>query len=125
MAGKISRPVQSQLKFVPATAASINDSLSLKETVSTAQTRDPAAQTPAVVDLWKHPTSPRIGDGSPDMSGSLMQRLALAFLLSLLASSTRAAHTQARLILAAETARPGDTVMAGIHLRMDPKWHTY
>lgn len=37
----------------------------------------------------------------------------------------RAAHTQASLVFSAETARPGDTVMAGVHLRMDPGWHTY
>jgi thiol:disulfide interchange protein DsbD len=35
------------------------------------------------------------------------------------------AHTQARLVLATETARPGDTVLAGVQLRMDPRWHTY
>ena len=39
--------------------------------------------------------------------------------------SALAAHTQARLVLAAETARPGDTVLAGVQLRMDPRWHTY
>jgi thiol:disulfide interchange protein DsbD len=39
--------------------------------------------------------------------------------------SASAAHTEARLILAAETARPGDTVLAGVQLRMDPRWHTY
>ena len=39
--------------------------------------------------------------------------------------SAPAAHTQARLILAAETARPGDTVLAGVQLRMEPRWHTY
>jgi len=39
--------------------------------------------------------------------------------------SAEAAHTEARLILAAETARPGDTVLAGVQLRMDPRWHTY
>jgi thiol:disulfide interchange protein DsbD len=33
--------------------------------------------------------------------------------------------TQARLLLSAETARPGETVMAGIELRMPPGWHTY
>jgi thiol:disulfide interchange protein DsbD len=37
----------------------------------------------------------------------------------------QAAHTQARLVLAARTARPGDTVLAGIVLRMEPPWHTY
>jgi thiol:disulfide interchange protein len=41
------------------------------------------------------------------------------------AVSAHAAHTQARLILAAETARPGDTVLAGVLLRMEPHWHTY
>jgi len=39
--------------------------------------------------------------------------------------SASAAHTQARLLLAATTARPGDTVLAGVQLRMDPRWHTY
>ncbi|MGD1086089.1 MAG: protein-disulfide reductase DsbD domain-containing protein [Verrucomicrobiota bacterium] len=34
-------------------------------------------------------------------------------------------HTQARLLLAAETAKPGDTVWAGVELKMDPHWHTY
>lgn len=28
-------------------------------------------------------------------------------------------------MLAAQTARPGDTVLAGLHLKMDPGWHTY
>jgi thiol:disulfide interchange protein len=36
-----------------------------------------------------------------------------------------AAHTQASLVLATETARPGDTVLAGVRLHMDPSWHTY
>jgi thiol:disulfide interchange protein len=39
--------------------------------------------------------------------------------------SAHAAHTQARLLLAADTARPGATVLAGVELRMDPGWHTY
>ena len=39
--------------------------------------------------------------------------------------SAHAAHTQARLVLAAETAQPGDTVLAGVQLQMDPRWHTY
>ena len=37
----------------------------------------------------------------------------------------RAAHTQASLVVSAERARPGDTVMAGVVLRMDKRWHTY
>src|SRR5260370_5406687 len=48
---------------------------------------------------------------------------ALSFFLTALAA--QAAHTQARLILAADTANPGDTVLAGIHLTMDAHWHTY
>jgi thiol:disulfide interchange protein len=39
--------------------------------------------------------------------------------------SAHAARTQARLVLSTETARPGDTVMAGVHMKMDPGWHTY
>ena len=34
-------------------------------------------------------------------------------------------HTQARLVLSAKIAKPGETIPAGIHLRMDPGWHTY
>ena len=49
----------------------------------------------------------------------------LAVLLCAGAVSTEAAHTQAQLVLAAETARAGDTVLAGVHLHMDPRWHTY
>lgn len=36
-----------------------------------------------------------------------------------------AAHTRASLVLSAKTARPGDTVTAGVVLEMDPRWHTY
>lgn len=39
--------------------------------------------------------------------------------------SARGATTQAELLLSAETARPGETITAGIHLVMQPKWHTY
>src|SRR2546426_1833304 len=52
-------------------------------------------------------------------------RLLAPILLSAAAFSTQAAHTQARLLLSAETARPGDTVLAGVHLHMDKGWHTY
>jgi len=37
----------------------------------------------------------------------------------------RAAHTEAQLLLSAETAKPGDTVWAGVDLKMEPGWHTY
>lgn len=36
-----------------------------------------------------------------------------------------ATTTQVRLLLAAETARPGDTVWAGVELKMAEHWHTY
>ena len=45
--------------------------------------------------------------------------------LGLVTSSARAAHTQAQLILASDSAKPGDTVLVGIHLKMEPGWHTY
>lgn len=40
-------------------------------------------------------------------------------------ASARAAHTQAELILADDSAKPGDTVLAGVHLKMELGWHTY
>jgi thiol:disulfide interchange protein len=52
-------------------------------------------------------------------------RLILLAWLALPLSLTAANNTQARLILASDTARPGETVMAGVHLRMAPGWHTY
>jgi thiol:disulfide interchange protein len=54
-----------------------------------------------------------------------LQNLFAAVFLSISALSGDAATTQARLILSAETARPGDTVMAGVQLKMAPGWHTY
>jgi thiol:disulfide interchange protein len=51
--------------------------------------------------------------------------LIFAVLFGFLSTEAHAANTQARLILSAETARPGDTILAGIHLKMDPQWHTY
>jgi len=35
------------------------------------------------------------------------------------------AATQTRLLLSAESARPGETVWAGVELKMAPGWHTY
>lgn len=46
-------------------------------------------------------------------------------LLGLASFSAPAAQTKARLVLAAESARPGDTVIAGIRLQMGPGWHVY
>ncbi|HVU08481.1 MAG TPA: protein-disulfide reductase DsbD domain-containing protein [Verrucomicrobiae bacterium] len=43
----------------------------------------------------------------------------------LAAFAARAAHTQAKLILSADTTKPGDTIWAGVDLKMEPDWHTY
>jgi thiol:disulfide interchange protein DsbD len=47
--------------------------------------------------------------------------------LSLLGSGAFASahHTQAKLILSADTVKPGDTIWAGVDLKMDAGWHTY
>jgi thiol:disulfide interchange protein DsbD len=34
-------------------------------------------------------------------------------------------HTQARLVLSAQAAKPGDVIWAGVDMKMDPEWHTY
>ncbi|MBI5772203.1 MAG: thioredoxin family protein [Verrucomicrobia bacterium] len=47
------------------------------------------------------------------------------FLLAVAFPAPAATTTQVRLLLAAEAARPGDTVLAAVHLRMAPGWHTY
>jgi len=45
---------------------------------------------------------------------------------ALLAVPARAAtKTEARLLLSADTAQPGETVTAGVLMKMPPKWHTY
>jgi len=51
--------------------------------------------------------------------------LFLAALMSAFAPSAQAAHTRATLLLSASSAKPGDTVSAGVRLQMDPGWHTY
>ncbi len=48
-----------------------------------------------------------------------------AICFCLAALTAHAAHTQAQLILSADIARPGDTIWAGVDLKMDPGWHTY
>ena len=40
-------------------------------------------------------------------------------------ASASAANTTARLFLSHETAKAGETIWAGVELRMAPKWHTY
>ena len=42
-----------------------------------------------------------------------------------MALTANAAHTQVQLLLSADTARPGDTIWAGVDMKMDPDWHTY
>jgi len=48
---------------------------------------------------------------------------ALLFWLSALPA--QATHTQAQLLLSADTAKPGDTLLVGVQLQMDRDWHTY
>src|SRR6266705_1857047 len=52
-------------------------------------------------------------------------RLLFSILFGAAGLSAQAAHTQARLVLAADVARPGETVLAGVHLHMEKGWHTY
>lgn len=57
-----------------------------------------------------------------------MKRLLVLFATvagCLFSGALNAAHTQARLVVSATTAKPGDTVLAGVRLKMDPGWHTY
>lgn len=49
----------------------------------------------------------------------------LAVFLGLAATTSWATTTKVRVVLPVEAARPGDTVMAGISLEMQPGWHTY
>jgi thiol:disulfide interchange protein DsbD len=49
----------------------------------------------------------------------------LVALICLAALTTRAAHTQATLVLSHESAQPGNTIWAGVDLKMEPGWHTY
>lgn len=47
------------------------------------------------------------------------------WVLSLTVLAAHAAHTQAQLILSDTTAKPGDTILAAVHLTMEDGWHTY
>src|ERR1051325_5370791 len=56
----------------------------------------------------------------------MVKYLFVCLWLALLTSSGHAAaKTQLKLLLANDSARPGDTVMAGIHLVLPPGWYTY
>jgi thiol:disulfide interchange protein len=56
-----------------------------------------------------------------------VRRIVFLFLicLCLAALTARAAYTQVQLLLSANPARPGDTIWAGVDLKMDAGWHTY
>jgi thiol:disulfide interchange protein DsbD len=54
-----------------------------------------------------------------------MARYIILGLLLIAAPALQAAQTQARLILSADTAQPGQTVLAGIQLHHPSGWHTY
>jgi thiol:disulfide interchange protein len=55
----------------------------------------------------------------------LIRAMRVIVLLCLAAFSAQAAHTQARLILSSEVAKPGSTVLVGVLLKMETGWHTY
>jgi len=40
-------------------------------------------------------------------------------------NSFAAHHTHVKLLLSADAAKPGDTILAGVDMKMDPGWHTY
>lgn len=52
-------------------------------------------------------------------------QLLLATVLATVVPAAPKPHTTVELVLSVEAARPGDTVLAGIRLRSEPRWHTY
>jgi len=54
-----------------------------------------------------------------------MELFLLLFSSGLLALGAEAANTKVDLLLSHEAVRPGQTLLAGVRLRMDPGWHTY
>src|SRR2546422_86609 len=55
----------------------------------------------------------------------LVKRLFLLIGTLCVALSATAANTTVRLLLSHETAKPGETIWAGVELHMAPRWHTY
>ncbi len=51
--------------------------------------------------------------------------LACCCLLGVAASSANSAATQVALLLDKESVKPGETVLAGLRMTMNPRWHTY
>ena len=64
----------------------------------------------------------RLQDG---LGNTLWRWAVLTVVFCLATFNSHAAHTQVRLLLSADPAKPGDTVWAGLDLKMDPGWHTY
>src|SRR4051812_7106861 len=60
-----------------------------------------------------------------DMRSTCRYLLIGMLLLAALPCAFGAAKTQASLVIPAETVRPGETIIAGVQLRMPPGWHTY
>jgi thiol:disulfide interchange protein DsbD len=54
-----------------------------------------------------------------------MRRIGILICFCLAALTARAAHTHVQLLLSANPARPGDTIWAGVDMKMDAGWHTY
>ncbi|HTA94612.1 MAG TPA: protein-disulfide reductase DsbD domain-containing protein, partial [Verrucomicrobiae bacterium] len=54
-----------------------------------------------------------------------MRRIGILICICLAALTASAAHTHVRLLLSADTAKPGDTIWAGVDMKMDAGWHTY
>lgn len=51
--------------------------------------------------------------------------LLLALVMGFAVNAQSQSHTTAELLLPLDTARAGQTVLAGVRLRMEPGWHTY
>jgi len=63
---------------------------------------------------------------NPRMSLQILLLIAgLCWAFPLANAAVTPSATKARLVLSAESVRPGDTVLAGVHLKMDRGWHVY
>jgi thiol:disulfide interchange protein len=60
-------------------------------------------------------------------TGVMAKRFLLALVLAVVPAlvAGAATSTEVKLLLAADAARPGEMVMAGVRLKMAPRWHTY
>ena len=55
----------------------------------------------------------------------IVLNLFIAIFFGVAVNFAHAAHTHVQLLLSANTARPGDTILAGVGMKMDAGWHTY